>query len=326
MTVEDNPRQFEGGENVRSRVISLALKDEGTYLITVDAGGLNFIKNHQLAFSGELPGGNEVEGLIYVEHLDSFVFLQSSRLYQKKMDENPPYLFMDLKSFDDELCPLDYSRINRRLFTLSDSDKITVINIVEKRVEFKFDEFSIFEFQVFGERENKILSISRGGCLSLLTFNFELKKLIHFSQSKIELIGERFEEILSFAVSGRNDHVLVELAASGMLPKCSRMMIFEIMNNRLILRATLDPFEEGLKGKFALSCFGHFGNSILWVGLEAEEYVQVYEYNLDTKVLRELDEKRVNHQARLPLVMKKVDNCYFYASSGGLVKRLTVSF
>ena len=90
--------------------------------------------------------------------------------------------------------------------------------------------------------------------MSLLVFNFELKKLIKFFQRKIELIPERHETLISLAISDSNDHVLLEIGGYRGLIGSSRMMISEILKNQFIKRAIFDPFEQAIQQKYALCC------------------------------------------------------------------------
>ena len=112
----------------------LSFKHKTTYMVAINKFGFKVIKNVKVIFSKKFLKGEELSGLIFAEHLDTFLFIQPPKIYRKDIDEKPPYLLMDLSSFDPPFFLSGYSPLNKRLITLTRRSEIGVVNIQEKRV------------------------------------------------------------------------------------------------------------------------------------------------------------------------------------------------
>ena len=209
---------------------------------------------------------------------------------------------------------LKYSAINQRLL-IKWGHEFLIINIEQKRVEFKVGDMigrSINRFQLFGEKENKIASFS-GFYLSLLIFNHKMRKLVSFEQCGIGLNLSRHERMSALAVSDHNDFVLLAIKCRWV--ECDRVMIFEIRRNKFVLKATLK--NKGIQDIRNLSCCGYYGNHILWVGFESGARIEraiIYDFDTETKELRELREKRTQIQARAVKGVHRFGNDFYYTS------------
>ena len=164
-----------------------ALKDEETYMIEAKAGsGLRLIKDSiQLGLFRLSSEYSCIDDAVYASHLDCFFFLEPGELYRKGIDENPHYLFMDLRTLDPK--QLIYSGINKRLIALLGSG-IAIINVDEKRVELKlrWDRFGYPEplFGGFlGYHEKSLVFASQLGSLLFFTFGYQMRKLLRKKKS-----------------------------------------------------------------------------------------------------------------------------------------------
>ena len=105
------------------------------------------------------------------------------------------------------------------------------------------------------------------------------------------------------------------------------MVLYRLTGNKISVVAVLDCSAEDVEEKYALSCLGRFGTKILWVGLSAGEngVAHIYDFDVETKEIRELEEKRVEHGEYRPLNVYRVGNQFYYSGEKGKINKLTYS-
>ena len=328
LVVKETNNHFEQGIIGEDYTI-ISIKDESTYMMAAIFRGLKVIKNGIQIYSAKLPEEEEetISQAVYAAHLDCFFLTLSNKIYRKDLDDLPPYLYISSGLNFEEVLDLKYSPFNKILILLGFPTQLTVANLEDKTVEqLPLEELKgeLTDFKVFGEEENRLLTMSDSGYISLVSFNFQLKRLIALNQPKVDLNQEINEGLSSIAVSELNDHVLVELEGKS---GCSRIMIFEVQYNTFMKKHEYCPNLKQ-KNNFCLECFGRVQNHILWVGLEHGKLreFKVYDYDVKTKKLKHLVDKGVNTQTDNVNNIIRVGNGFFYASDGGKIFQLSLNF
>ena len=313
----------------------LALKDETTYMIGGDDYGYLLIKDKKEIYSHKPSRLESVDGLVYVAHLDCFILLKSNKIYRKGIDDQAPQLLLDLGFIKERIFELRYSSLNKRLIIPTNS-KLLIIDVVQKRVEFTVPRSkieSVFDLILFGKKQNQLILITDRGSISLFIINFEMKKLIALHHQKIELLKERSEGVACLGVSDDNKFVMVEIEKEeGDLSCSSRMIIFELKNHVLEMKSLLDVFSRKMMACCALSSFWSDDSHVWWIGMEfglaaaAAEKAKIYDYDVERRILREIEKMRVNHCSDLFFNMNRIGNSFYYPSSEGQIMRLSVIF
>ena len=313
---------------IGSRLTSLAMKNAGSYLIGTSSLGIILIENGEKIYSETLPKDSRVLlDILYIEHLDRYLIDCDNQLLYKDIDEKPPYKFMDTERIYRIAASFFYSKINRRLIYTKDWKKVSMIDFRTKHIELEIPESSrtyIWDFKVFREKEDKVVAINKNGDVFLYTICYQLKKVLHFSHSKVRLqVG--VETGSSMAVCNKNQYVLLALQNS-ILRICSKIVLLKIRGKSVTTEAILNQTSQKIEYQNTLECFGYLGGHIIWVGLsDGSGVAQVYDYDLEGGSLRELKGKREPHQEYRPVKMMRTGNAFFYTGRNGRVMRLTLT-
>ena len=73
--------------------------------------------------------------LIYIEHLNFYLFAFKWKIYRKVIDENDPYPYINLSCSSSLNRLLRYSKSNKKLIFLKDSNNLGVANLDKEIVE-----------------------------------------------------------------------------------------------------------------------------------------------------------------------------------------------
>ena len=112
---------------------------------------------------------------------------------------------------------------------------------------------SVFDWKLFGESEDKLVSITHDTYLMLHILDYRRRKILSFSRHKME---DR-EKFSSLAVSDKNNYILVELFSYN-----SKMVVFKVEGNLLVKKAVLnDTVSLDLNSAFGFC--GYFGSHLL---------------------------------------------------------------
>ena len=307
----------------------LAAKDEATYMIVTSWAGMKVMKKGAQVYSAKLPEDEAVLHAFYADHLDCFIFIIMNKIYRKDINSKPPYLHLETDLDFEEILNLKYSLINRSLIFLTMTD-ICILDLDAKRVVSKvemIEEVGWLEgFTIFGEKENRLVTMSNEGDVSLLTFNFELRRLLALNRLKIDLNREN-ETLSSIAVSDLNDYLLFELVEEG--ENISRILIFEVVDNALTKKCEYFRLSRIEKLESSFHCFGQFQNHILWVGLGCKKSAKfhIFDFDVEEGKLRHLEEKGVESQTDcvFELIRFGFGRKFYYTSKGGRVLQLSVN-
>ena len=312
----------------------LALKNTSSYLIGTHQKGLKMIEENSEVYSGRLPiKDRSLRDVIYIPTENCYLLNHNDQLFRKDIDENPPYLYMNLSCSARFGASFKYSTTQKRLIIIEDWKKISSVNLLTKKVEITVAgsvEGYLNDFKVFGPQDTQVASLTRDGYLFLYKMNYNQRQGSILGSYKIDLMKERDEEAKSLAVCDKDHHVLVEIGQFDDPYISPRMILLAIdkNNNNFTLKASIDCFNQNLGQKLCMDCYGYAGRDIIWVGFSGNEngVVQMYAYNMEREELKELEEKRVNHQEYYPVKVQRVGGEFYYTGWSGRVMELRINF
>ena len=289
----------------------LALKSQNSYLICTFLKGLKIIENGSQIFSRMLTQNyNIILDAVYIACLNCYLIASNSKLYRKDINNKPPYFFMSVQCGFKPGAYLRYSKVNQRLVINKDSTNICVVNPSTRKIEVELKKSVgsyIIDFRLFGDWENRVISVTKDGYVILYNLDCDQKRGQVDSHYKIKMIEERREWPGSLAVCKRNLYVFVEIGAG----YCSRNVILKLRQEGLVQIACID--------QYALESFGYIESHILWVGLSwsSNGPVQIFDYDTENGEFNELVDKRVSHQEYLPYKLHRLGDSLFYAGKKG---------
>ena len=226
----------------------IALKNSKSFMIGTKNKGIKLFENNSLIYSGKLHLEHAYFGeIIYIESLNCYILNLDLKLYRKYVDDEPPYLYMNFTCGNREGAAFRHSKINQRLITIKDYNKIAAINLQRKDIEIVLkntDQNRIVDFRLFGKKEDKVICLDQDGGLMLLSLDYSWKDGSVLANQKIELWEDRNELPRSLCVCDRNLYVFVEVGQISIPWLSSRMLILKVSRNgeRLIKKAMIDHF------------------------------------------------------------------------------------
>ena len=305
----------------------LAIKNPSSFMIGTKSKGLVLIDDNKSVYASKLHRRHSwFRDMIYVKSLNCYFIDCGLSLYRKDIDEKPAYLYMKYVGGYREGACFRYSKINQRLIVNKGYESLAAINLATKQIEIevkKSDGDCIRDFRIFGKRENQAVSLTKDALLEVFQFNYQTKTGKVISNFKIVLKAGRNESGVSIAVGGNNEYFLVELESGSI---CSRMLIFKLDQNNLVLKASIDQFGLGVAEKFALEYYGRVGRSIIWVGLSMKigGLFQAYEYDTYTEEIQEVTEKREIHWEKNPCRLNRLGKNFYFTGELAKIKKLSI--
>ena len=312
----------------------LAMKSLNSVMIGTSELGLKLIENQATIYSElfmkkkNLP----LHDMIYVDHLDCYFLLINYKIYRKDINSKPPYLWIHVRSGRRVGSCFRYSKMNMRMVIAKGGINIAFLDKKCSRIVFEVDrhdeESFIRDYKFFGGYENKIIAITHKGDLLTYVFNYDQKKLARSNRFKFDLIQPRrgLEQGFCIAVCKKDRLVLVGTRDSSCL---CRMLILKFNPNSLVLslKGTIYLNQKRLGSIYPLECFGYCGEHVLWLGLSSHDAVAyLFDYDTETEVLKELEDKRCSHHEIFPYQMIKFEENFYYTGKRGrvMVVRLEV--
>ena len=311
-----------------------AVKNNDSYMIATECKALKLIENKILVYSSHLLIDDAtLTDIVYVPYLDCYLMDYHHQIYRKDIDEMPPYLYLDVLCGYREGASFRYSSLHQRLLINKDCKTISVINPDTKEFEIELESCfgdNICDFRLVGEQEDRVLTITKLGTITLCSLRYSEKKGLVIAGYVLELIEEgRKERPQSMTTCSKTDHVLLEIGGyNGFALICSRMIICEINEDRLTKKACIDQYNQDIGVKFALESCRFSGKHITWVGLSILDkgLIQVFDYDSETGEFRELKSKRMVHQERYPIRLQRLGTKFYYSGEYGKVMSLSVNF
>ena len=308
----------------------LALKNPSSYAIVSSWRGLKIVENGVLRYSAIFPQNEgQVTEISYISHLDCYLLNYDRKLYRKDIDENPPYLYIQREG-EPVLAwsSFGYSNLHKRLLMVTESRKtLSVVDLDRRRVEMEVSRSQvdkIQDFKLFGFDQNQVVLLTTFGSIFLFTLKFDLKKVCAEKACKVKLLGDRAETFDSLAVSDNNKHVLAQIFSRGF--KISRMMLFGVKGRALVPLTSFDLFDQRIDRQLLFQVGCH-GNHSLWLGLSrASNETLVYDFDIESRKLRELREKRLYHLEFNLVKCQKLEDGLYYTGDRGSLKKIAVGF
>ena len=337
----------------------LAMKNSDSYMLATCDVGLLLIENRKRTYSTPSKSRfGDVMDAIYIPALDSYLIAYNYQLFKKDINDQPPYLFLDVQCgvrlgacfrysnihsklmineitiYDKRRDQMNYERLPDINEVNQDKEKVrNKISVVDLKKNKKEPELSvkkefgldIWDFRLYGKDQNQVVAVTEDGYIILYNFYFKHRLSYLLDKCKINLDDERDECATSVAVCERNEYIFVDIAKRHFSPLASRMVVFKISDEKLDLKASIDQFEGRIGWRFGFDCFGYFGSHIMLVGLSWKRgRLQVFDYDTKEKVLRELEDKQVGHGERFPVKLNRLGDKFYYTGDFGKVMSLSV--
>ena len=311
-----------------------ALKNETSYMIGTECNGIKLIERGRQIYSGRLPVYDALlTDIIYIKSQNCYLLNYDEKVYRKDIDGRPPYLWMEIFCGLRPGASFRFSEVNDKLVVNKDEKNVSVICFERKEVELEVEKGDIgefiWDFRIFGEQENKVVSLTKDGFLLLYKLDLSKRTGSVVSSHQIELIEERRELAASVVVCSENQYLCVEVESEEHPNICSRVLVFGICQNtqRITLKASIDQCSQKIGSKYALTCLGYAGCHLLWIGLSRSfnQIVQVYDFDTESEEFRELKERRIEHQEYDPFKVHRVGAQFFYTGKCGKFMRLRVT-
>ena len=309
----------------------VALKNQSSFLIGTYTKGLKLYESGVQVYSGAFPlKYGPLRDMVFIPPLNCYFISYRNKTYRKDINNKPAYVCMDFRSGWREGACFRYSQLNQRLIINKDFEKISVVNPKTRKLEIVFKKTTIgkeiADFRIFGENQDRVISLTRDGFVLLYNLSSPyLRGVVSYNQ--INLIAERDEDCMSLAVCNKSSFAIAEIAQCDEKNICSRMVVFKITGDSLVKKAIIDQSHLQIAYKYALDCLGYAGKHILWLGLSKNKdgFVQVYDYDTESEGLRELQDKRVDHQEDWPAKLHRLDSDFYYNGDFGKVMKLSVT-
>ena len=304
----------------------IGMKSPTSFLIGTSWNGLLLLEDKANVFSSELPDSAQyIRDIIYTPHLDSYFLAFNDKLYKKDIDDKPPYPFMNVNCGSRYGACLGYSTRHQRLIINKDSETISLLNTETRKLEVEMKKKvgnKIMDFRLLGKDEQRVVSLTGDGHIILYNLSQPESRGV-VSYHRIKLLEKRSEVCRSLAACGEGKTVLVAIGGFG---GCSRMLLFKFVDDNLMNVASIDCLGKGLRSKLALECFGSVDTHILWVGLVKDEGgpAQLYDYDIQTGELKELEDRRVVHHEYYPYKLHLLGDKLYYIGYYGRLMTLGV--
>ena len=326
----------QSGDGIGGSKTFFDIKNPSSYLLGTWLQGLKLIEENKVEYVQKLPEEDgSLSDIIYIEELNSYLLDHSNKIYVKQIDDQGPSVFMD---FSTGACregsSFRYSSLHKRLISIQNGNSISVINLEEKQVESSVtldpEEFSLVDFRLFGENQDRVIALTRGGGVYLCQIDYGQKKAEVVAETKIELTRQKKEKGFAIAVSEDNGFAFVEIEGKNKRYQevSSRAVVLEIAEQALTQKAAVDQFEEGRGRKLAVEGAGISGNHYLWVSVTQDKIRrgQVLVFDKETGELKDLENKQFNQIDSDPYKLYRLGGELYFVGFFGRIVKLSVAF
>ena len=308
----------------------LAVKDKNSYMVATKGKGLKIVENGAEVWSGKLPVFNVwLTDIIYIESQDSYFIDYNNKLYRKAVNREPPELFIDVESGTRVGACFRYSKNHERLIVNKNFRNISAINLEAKKIEIELWKQiggNIYDFRLLGDNEDRVIAITQDGYVIYYGLDYGQKSGSIITHSKIEFIKRRRERGQSISVCEKHRYAVVELGIEDKSNISSRVIVLQLLGDRLIQKTSIDHHIEQIREIDAIECFGYVGRHILWLGLSGglDGVAMLYDYDSKTREFKELTEKVVSHKELKPVKLNKFGKKFYYVGWKGQVRAISV--
>ena len=309
----------------------LALKSPTSYMIGTYRKRIKLIEDNQIIFSEKLSNKfSRLKDIIYIDSLDCYLLSHDKQIFIKNIDDKPPETYLEIETCYRLGGSFVYSQRHQRLLVNTKRSIISVIDLLTKEIEIQVkmtNAVQINNFKLFGEYQDKVVSITPDGLIFLHQFNYIQRTGTEVCHAQ-ETLDQSNEYGASIAVCEKGRYILVEIGMNWRIGtnSCSKMSVYKIIANSLVKQSTIDMRCFGIGEKYALECYGYVGSHLVWVGASKgrEGILQVFEYSTKDEELMELKEKRVSHLELEPPKFQRFGQYLYF--TGEKRKVLRVSF
>ena len=314
----------------------LALKSDKplSFMVATSTRGMEVYENGLKLYSRKQFGkGKKLKDLIYLNHLDCYLLALGSKIYRKDINKKHPYPFINVDCSGRNGACFKYSPLNQRLIVCKEGENISVVHLWRRQVELWLDKPGwgvIHDFRVFGETENKVIAVGKGGHVYRYHLNYGQRKLCQLTQTQIQLEHQRGEEALSVEVCDKNQYAVVavgDLVGERKRTKSSRIYLFHLAEGALIQKGVIDQYDQNVEAQSALGCFGYFGSHALWAGLtdSSSDYVRIYYYDTEFDTFDWLYDKKDFHPEYKPLKVQRFGLSLYFSGENRRIVKLTLA-
>ena len=310
----------------------LAFKNKRSCMIVTTKNGIKVIEDDQEVYLAYLPQHERayLRDVIYIKHLNCYLLSINQKLYRKDIDGNEPYIYMELTLGFRIGSFFKYSNLNQRLIIHKDNTNLSVVNLESKEIEIEVEKeigTQIIDSEIFGEEENRVLSVTDDVYLLVYKLNYQEKvgSIINHLEVGLLRTWDEHEHPVQLSICPRGNYALIQLYRGEITNyQCSRFLLIKISENSLVIDRSIDSLKSGVRFCFASECFGYVGSHLIWVGLSYKEsQLQILDFDTVTGEFRNLDDKKIAHGESLPLKLQRFENDYYYTGNSARVMRLS---
>ena len=328
----ENPfEEYDQNPLIGGNTTYLAVKDQRSYMMGTYGKGIKLVEDDVLVYHSKLSSElSSLKDIIYIESLDYYLLSHNDQISRKNIDSQPPYVYLEVPTCSRRGSSFRFSKIHNSIVINKSPCNIIVINLENKEVDMEITHIKgnqINDFRVFGRDEEKIAAITADGNLSLFELDYYDQKSYELDSVKQDLFSITMEYGLSLAVCNEPEHIIVEFGTLSESCSTSRMVVFQVVEDRLVKKSTLFANETWIRSKHALGCFGLMKNHIVWVAVAGGPHgvVQIFDYNLQSESLSELKEMRMIWQKQKnPVKLVRFGDQLYYTGEKGVL--MSISF
>ena len=238
----------------------IAIKNPKSYMIATWNEGLIIIDEGKVIYSARFPFKKDIlRDLIYIKQFDSYFMDHDNQLYRKDINDKYAYVWMNIRCGFVSGGSFAYSDLNEKLIVNKDKDTISAVDLKAKKVEIEIPKSvgtGIFNFKIFGEKENQVAAITEDANVVLYELDYGRKKGAVVGHTKIDLIEDRKEKGIALGVGDKGQFLLVEIR--GCKAKytyfSSRVAVLKVNGKSLTISSIIDVFSQEITQKNAIEC------------------------------------------------------------------------
>lgn len=152
------------------------------------------------------------------------------------------------------------------------------------------EELHLKDFVVFGEKDDHLAVLTLDKHIYTLKFQIEKDHIKIERQNLIELKGMPDRKDIGFSLSPCPKSHFMAVSLLDEHRMASSIEIYDIRNEELIFRASLDIMEKGLNGFSAFDFYGYFENEVILTAISKTSpsaRILTYYFNVNNNYLRE---------------------------------------